>query len=222
MSRSMLKLTDSVYDYMLEHSLRESEACRRLREETAPMKMGMMQVSPEQGQFMGFLVQLTGARRALEVGTFTGYSALWVAQALPSDGQLVCCDVSEEWTSVGRRHWQAGGVNDRIDLKIGPAVDTLQALREDGEEGTYDFAFIDADKENYLIYYESVLSLLRTGGLLLIDNVLWGGSVASLGKNDDDTNAIRALNRHLHRDDRVTLSMLPVGDGLTLVMKKQP
>jgi len=182
----------------------------------------MMQVSPEQGQFMGFLVQLTGARRALEVGTFTGYSALWVAQALPSDGQLVCCDVSEEWTSVGRRHWQAGGVNDRIDLKIGPAVDTLQALREDGEEGTYDFAFIDADKENYLIYYESVLSLLRTGGLLLIDNVLWGGSVASLGKNDDDTNAIRALNRHLHRDDRVTLSMLPVGDGLTLVMKKQP
>ncbi|MEC9330036.1 MAG: class I SAM-dependent methyltransferase, partial [Pseudomonadota bacterium] len=203
-------------------SLRESDACRQLREETASMKMGMMQVSPEQGQFMAFLVQLTGARRALEVGTFTGYSALCVAQALPSDGQLVCCDVSEEWTSVGQKYWQEGGVSDRIDLKIGPAVDTLQALREGGEEGTYDFAFIDADKENYLNYYESVLSLLRPGGLLLIDNVLWGGSVVDPEKNDDDTNAIRSLNRHLLKDDRVVLSMLPVGDGLTLAMKKRP
>ena len=220
MSRSTLKLTDSVYDYMLEHSLRESEACRLLREETAPMKMGMMQGSPEQGQFMAFLVRLTGTRRALEIGTFTGYSALCVAQALPSDGRLVCCDVSEEWTSVGQRYWQSAGVSDKIDLKIGPATETLQALREDGEEGRYDFAFIDADKENYLVYYENVLSLLRTGGVLLIDNVLWGGSVANPGKNDDDTNAIRTLNQHLHGDDRVLLSMLPVGDGLTLVMKQ--
>ena len=220
MSRSTLKLTDSVYDYMLEHSLRESEACRLLREETAPMKMGMMQVSPEQGQFMAFLVRLTGTRRALEIGTFTGYSALCVAQALPSDGRLVCCDVSEEWTSVGQRYWQSAGVSDKIDLKIGPATETLQALREDGEEGRYDFAFIDADKKNYLVYYENVLSLLRTGGVLLIDNVLWGGSVANPGKNDDDTNAIRPLNQHLHGDDRVLLSMLPVGDGLTLVMKQ--
>ena len=220
MSRSTLKLTDSVYDYMLEHSLRESEACRLLREETAPMKMGMMQVSPEQGQFMAFLVRLTGTRRALEIGTFTGYSALCVAQALPSDGRLVCCDVSEEWTSVGQRYWQSAGVSDKIDLKIGPATETLQALREDGEEGRFDFAFIDADKENYLVYYENVLSLLRTGGVLLIDNVLWGGSVANPGKNDDDTNAIRTLNQHLHGDDRVLLSMLPVGDGLTLVMKQ--
>ena len=220
MSRSTLKLTDSVYDYMLEHSLRESEACRLLREETAPMKMGMMQVSPEQGQFMAFLVRLTETRRALEIGTFTGYSALCVAQALPSDGRLVCCDVSEEWTSVGQRYWQSAGVSDKIDLKIGPATETLQALREDGEEGRYDFAFIDADKENYLVYYENVLSLLRTGGVLLIDNVLWGGSVANPGKNDDDTNAIRTLNQHLHGDDRVLLSMLPVGDGLTLVMKQ--
>ena len=220
MSRSTLKLTDSVYDYMLEHSLRESEACQLLREETAPMKMGMMQVSPEQGQFMAFLVRLTGTRRALEIGTFTGYSALCVAQALPSDGRLVCCDVSEEWTSVGQRYWQSAGVSDKIDLKIGPATETLQALREDGEEGRYDFAFIDADKENYLVYYENVLSLLRTGGVLLIDNVLWGGSVANPGKNDDDTNAIRTLNQHLHGDDRVLLSMLPVGDGLTLVMKQ--
>ena len=205
---------------MLEHSLRESEACRLLREETAPMKMGMMQVSPEQGQFMAFLVRLTGTRRAVEIGTFTGYSALCVAQALPSDGRLVCCDVSEEWTSVGQRYWQSAGVSDKIDLKIGPATETLQALREDGEEGRYDFAFIDADKENYLVYYENVLSLLRTGGVLLIDNVLWGGSVANPGKNDDDTNAIRTLNQHLHGDDRVLLSMLPVGDGLTLVMKQ--
>ena len=220
MSRSTLKLTDSVYDYMLEHSLRESEACRLLPEETAPMKMGMMQVSPEQGQFMAFLVRLTGTRRALEIGTFTGYSALCVAQALPSDGRLVCCDVSEEWTSVGQRYWQSAGVSDKIDLKIGPATETLQALREDGEEGRYDFAFIDADKKNYLVYYENVLSLLRTGGVLLIDNVLWGGSVANPGKNDDDTNAIRTLNQHLHGDDRVLLSMLPVGDGLTLVMKQ--
>ena len=220
MSRSTLKLTDSVYDYMLEHSLRESEACRLLREETAPMKMGMMQVSPEQGQFMAFLVRLTETRRALEIGTFTGYSALCVAQALPSDGRLVCCDVSEEWTSVGQRYWQSAGVSDKIDLKIGPATETLQALREDGEEGRYDFAFIDADKENYLVYYENVLSLLRTGGVLLIDNVLWGGSVANPGKNDDDTYAIRTLNQHLHGDDRVLLSMLPVGDGLTLVMKQ--
>ena len=220
MSRSTLKLTDSVYDYMLEHSLRESEACRLLREETAPMKMGMMQVSPEQGQFMAFLVRLTGTRRALEIGTFTGYSALCVAQALPSDGRLVCCDVSEEWTSVGQRYWQSAGVSDKIDLKIGPATETLQALREDGEEGRYDFAFIDADKKNYLVYYENVLSLLRTGGVLLIDNVLWGGSVANPGKNDDDTNAIRTLNQHLHGDDRVLLSLLPVGDGLTLVMKQ--
>lgn len=220
MSRSTLKLTDSVYDYMLEHSLRESEACRLLREETAPMKMGMMQVSPEQGQFMAFLVRLTDTRRALEIGTFTGYSALCVAQALPSDGRLVCCDVSEEWTSVGQRYWQSAGVSDKIDLKIGPATETLQALREDGEEGRYDFAFIDADKKNYLVYYENVLSLLRTGGVLLIDNVLWGGSVANPGKNDDDTNAIRTLNQHLHGDDRVLLSMLPVGDGLTLVMKQ--
>ena len=169
---------------------------------------------------MAFLVRLTGTRRALEIGTFTGYSALCVAQALPSDGRLVCCDVSEEWTSVGQRYWQSAGVSDKIDLKIGPATETLQALREDGEEGRYDFAFIDADKKNYLVYYENVLSLLRTGGVLLIDNVLWGGSVANPGKNDDDTNAIRSLNQHLHGDDRVLLSMLPVGDGLTLVMKQ--
>ena len=220
MSSSTLQLNEKVQDYLLGHSLRESTACQQLREETRPMKMGMMQVSPEQGQFMAFLVELTGARKAVEVGTFTGYSALCVAQALPEEGTLVCCDVSEEWTAVGKKHWEQAGVSDRIDLRIGPAVDTLKAMSDSGEEGSFDFGFIDADKTNYQYYYEHVLALLRTGGLLLIDNVLWGGSVANPEKTDKDTEAIRALNTFLHHDDRVSLSMLPVGDGLTLALKR--
>jgi len=220
MSSSTLQLNEKVYDYLLGHSLRESGACQQLREETKPMKMGMMQVSPEQGQFMSLLVELMGARKAVEVGTFTGYSALRVAQALPEDGTLVCCDVSEEWTAVGKKYWEQAGVSDRINLKIGPAVDTLQAMRDAGEENTFDFGFIDADKLNYQSYYEHVLALLRTGGLLLIDNVLWGGSVANPDKTDEDTEAIRNLNTFLHADDRVSLSMLPVGDGLTLALKR--
>ena len=220
MSSSTLQLNEKVQDYLLGHSLRESTACQQLREETRPMKMGMMQVSPEQGQFMAFLVELTGARKAVEVGTFTGYSALCVAQALPEDGTLVCCDVSEVWTGVGKKYWEQAGVSDRVDLRIGPAVDTLKAIRDAGEEGTFDFGFIDADKTSYQSYYEHMLSLLRTGGLLLIDNVLWGGSVADPDKTDEDTEAIRALNAFLHQDDRVSLSMLPVGDGLTLALKR--
>ena len=220
MSSSTLQLNEKVQDYLLGHSLRESTACQQLREETRPMKMGMMQVSPEQGQFMAFLVELTGARKAVEVGTFTGYSALCVAQALPEEGTLVCCDVSEEWTAVGKKYWEQAEVSDRIDLRIGPAVDTLKAMRDAGEEGTFDFGFIDADKANYQSYYEHVVALLRTGGLLLIDNVLWGGSVANPDKTDEDTEAIRALNAFVHHDDRVSLSMLPVGDGLTLALKR--
>ena len=220
MSSSTLQLNEKVYDYLLGHSLRESAACQQLREETKPMKMGMMQVAPEQCQFMSLLVELIGARKAVEVGTFTGYSALRVAQALPEDGTLVCCDVSEEWTAVGKKYWEQAGVSDRINLKIGPAVDTLQAMRDAGEENTFDFGFIDADKLNYQSYYEHVLALLRTGGLLLIDNVLWGGSVANPDKTDEDTEAIRNLNTFLHADDRVSLSMLPVGDGLTLALKR--
>ncbi len=220
MSSSTLQLNEKVQDYLLGHSLRESTACQQLREETRPMKMGMMQVSPEQGQFMAFLVELTGARKAVEVGTFTGYSALCVAQALPEEGTLVCCDVSEEWTAVGKKYWEQAEVSDRIDLRIGPAVDTLKAMRDAGEEGTFDFGFIDADKANYQSYYEHVVALLRTGGLLLIDNVLWGGSVANPDKADEDTEAIRALNAFVHHDDRVSLSMLPVGDGLTLALKR--
>ena len=220
MSSSTLQLNEKVYDYLLGHSLRESAVCQQLREETKTMKMGMMQVSPEQGQFMSLLVELIGVRKAVEVGTFTGYSALRVAQALPEDGTLVCCDVSEEWTAVGKKYWEQAGVSDRINLKIGPAVDTLQAMRDAGEENTFDFGFIDADKLNYQSYYEHVLALLRTGGLLLIDNVLWGGSVANPDKTDEDTEAIRTLNTFLHGDDRVSLSMLPVGDGLTLALKR--
>ena len=184
------------------------------------MKMGMMQVSPEQGQFMSLLVELIGARKAVEVGTFTGFSALCVAQALPADGTRVCCDVSEEWTAVGKKYWEQAGVSDRISLRIGPAIGTLKAMRDAGEEGTFDFGFIDADKANYQSYYEHVIALLRTGGLLLIDNVLWGGSVANPDKTDEDTEAIRALNTFVHHDDRVSLSMLPVGDGLTLALKR--
>ena len=220
MSSSTLQLNEKVYDYLLGHSLRESAACQQLREETKSMKMGMMQVSPEQGQFMSLLVELIGARKAVEVGTFTGYSALCVAQALPADGTLVCCDVSEEWTAVGKKYWEQAGVSDRISLRIGPAVDTLKAMCDAGEENTFDFGFIDADKTNYQSYYEHVLALLRTGGLLLIDNVLWGGSVANPDKTDEDTEAIRALNTFVHHDDRVSLSMLPVGDGLTLALKR--
>ena len=220
MSSSTLQLNEKVYDYLLGHSLRESTACQQLREETKPMKMGMMQVSPEQGQFMSLLVELIGARKAVEVGTFTGYSALRVAQALPADGTLVCCDVSEEWTAVGKKYWEQAGVSDRISLRIGPAIDTLKVMRDAGEEGTFDFGFIDADKANYQSYYEHVIALLRTGGLLLIDNVLWGGSVANPDKTDEDTEAIRALNTFVHHDDRVSLSMLPVGDGLTLALKR--
>ena len=220
MSSSTLQLNEKVYDYLLGHSLRESAACQQLREETKPMKMGMMQVSPEQGQFMSLLVELIGARKAVEVGTFTGYSALRVAQALPEDGTLVCCDVSEEWTGVGRKYWEQAGISDRVDLRIGSAIGTLKAIRDAGEEGTFDFGFIDADKTSYQPYYEHMLALLRKGGLLLIDNVLWGGSVADPDKTDEDTEAIRALNTFLHRDDRVSLSMLPVGDGLTLALKR--
>lgn len=220
MSSTTLQLNETIHNYLLGNSLRESAVCRRLREETNTLSVGTMQVSPEQGQFMALLVELTGTRKAVEVGTFTGYSALCVAQALPEDGTLVCCDVSEEWTRVGRKHWKQAGVSDRVDLRIGPAIDTLKAIRDAGEEGTFDFGFIDADKTSYRSYYEHMLALLRKGGLLLIDNVLWGGSVADPDKTDEDTEAIRALNAFLHRDDRVSLSMLPVGDGLTLALRR--
>jgi caffeoyl-CoA O-methyltransferase len=220
MSRRSWSVDDKVRGYLLAHSLREPAAAAGLRAATAELPNAGMQISPEQGQFMALLVQAIGARRAIEIGTFTGYSALWVAAALPADGRLVCCDVSAEWTAVGKPFWEQAGVAGKIDLRIAPARETLDRLLAAGEAGTYDFAFIDADKTGYDAYYERCLKLLRRGGLIGIDNVLWGGDVADGRKRSADTLALRALNDKLHRDDRVALSMLPVGDGLTLALKR--
>ena len=220
MSRQTLTLSDALYDYLLSVSLREPPLLYRLREETAALPHAVMQISPEQGQFMALLAELVGARRVLEVGTFTGYSALVVALALPADGRIITCDVDEEMTAIARRYWAEAGVADKIDLRLGPAVDTLDALLADGGAGTFDYAFVDADKENYEAYYERSLALLRQGGLMVIDNVLWSGAVADPNQKDADTNAIRALNAKLHGDERVSLSLLPVSDGITLARKR--
>lgn len=220
MTNRTLSLDDRLYDYLIAHSLRETPLMRELREETARDEMARMQIAPEQGQFMALLVELLGAHQIVEIGTFTGYSALCMAQALPADGRMVCCDLSEEWTAIGRSYWQRAGVEQRIDLRIGPALETLDELIHDGESGRFDMAFIDADKTHYQDYYERCLILLRRGGLILFDNTLWGGSVADLNDRDDDTIALRALNEKLHHDERITLSLLPVGDGLTLAVKR--
>lgn len=220
MSAQSIQLTDSLYAYILNHSLREPAILARLRAETAEMPQSNMQIAPEQGQFMRLLVELIGARRTIEVGTFTGYSALSVALALPNDGRIVACDVSDAYTAVGRTYWAEAGVADKIDLRIGPALETLDALLADGGAGAFDFMFIDADKESYANYYERGLTLLRSGGLMAIDNVLWGGAVADRAQNDKETKAIRALNDQIHSDERVSLSLVPIGDGLTLARKR--
>ena len=221
MSSRTIELTDTLYDYLLRHGAPESEAARALREETrAATQWHGMQISPEQGAFMQLLTRLLGARRALEVGTFTGYSALVVAEALPADGSLLACDVSDEWTSIGRPFWRRAGVADKIDLRLQPAVDTLDELIDLGEAGTFDFAFIDADKSNYDAYYERCLILVRPGGVVAIDNVLWGGRVADAGADDADTRAIRALNAKVRGDARVHAATLPIGDGLTLAIRR--
>jgi len=220
MSNRTLALTDDLYAYVVAEGVRESAAARRLREETAKMPMAVMQISPEQGALMQMLVRLLGARRTLEVGTFTGYSALVVAEALPADGRLIACDVSAEWTAIGRRYWAEAGVAERIDLRLRPAVETLDALLAGGDKGSFDFAFIDADKSNYDAYYERSLALLRPGGLIGIDNTLWSGAVIDAARSDADTAAIRAINRKIWQDPRVDMVLLPVGDGLTLARKK--
>lgn len=220
MTRQTTPLTDELHRYLLDVSLRERPLLRRLREETAAMEQAAMQIGPEQGQFMALLLELLGARLVLEVGTFTGYSALAMALALPDDGRVVACDVSEEWTRIGRRYWEEAGVSHKIDLRLGPAAETLEALLEDGAAGTLDFVFIDADKTSYDRYYELSLRLLRTGGLVAIDNTLWDGKVVDETVRDEDTEAIRALNRKLLDDERVTLSLVPIGDGLTLARKR--
>ena len=220
MPRKSLKVDDRLHDYILDNTLREPEIARRLREETAGMQGAGMQIGPEQGQFMGLLIELTGAKRTLEVGTFTGYSALMTALHLPEEGQVIACDVSEEWTAIARRHWQTAGVDDRIDLRLAPAVETLDNLIAEGQSGTYDMAFIDADKANYDAYYERCLALVRSGGLVLVDNVLWGGSVIEPDDDSDDTTAIRALNVKMGVDERIDMVMLPVGDGLSIARKR--
>ncbi len=214
-----VKLDERLYDYLQRHSLREHPVQRELREATAGMKHAGMQISPEQGQFMALLARLVNARRAIEVGVFTGYSSLAVALALPEGGKLVACDINEEWTSIARRHWEKAGVAERIDLRLAPAQGTLDALIAAGEAGTYDFAFIDADKSRYLAYYERCLVLVRKGGLIVVDNTLWSGKVADPATDDGDTRAIRAFNDAVHGDSRVALALLPIGDGVTLAVK---
>ena len=200
--------------------MREADVLRRLREETAPLPLARMQISPEQGQFMGLLMRLMEARMTIEVGVFTGYSSISVAMALPDDGKIIACDVSEEWTSIARRYWREAGVSSKIDLRLRPALETLDELLAEGRAGAFDFAFIDADKSNYSNYYERCLKLVRPGGLIAIDNVLWHGDVINPAKQDEDTQAIRAFNERVSADNRVWVSMLPISDGLTLAMKK--
>lgn len=220
MSNQTLPLDDRLYRYLINHSVHEPAVLVALRHETAQHPMAQMQIAPEQGQFMGLLVQLLGVTKALEVGVFTGYSALRVALALPPEGRLVACDVSEEYTAIARRYWQQAGVADKIDLRIAPAADTLAQLIEAGETSSFDFAFIDADKSGYPTYYEQALQLVRPGGLIALDNMLWSGQVADPTVQDNRTNTLRCLNDKIHNDDRVVASLVPIADGLTLAMKK--
>jgi caffeoyl-CoA O-methyltransferase len=220
MSNQTLAIDDRLYGYILQHSLREPPLLKRLRDETEKMPERNMQIAPDQGQFMALLVELLGARRAIEIGTFTGYSSLCVARAMGPAGRLVCCDISEEFTAVARRYWAETGLADRIELKLGPALGTLDAMLRSGGADQYDFAFIDADKTNYDGYYERVLMLLRRGGLVAIDNMLWNGAVADPANNEPDTVAIRRLNEKIHADERVTASLVPIGDGLLLARRR--
>jgi predicted O-methyltransferase YrrM len=220
MSRRTLNLDDTLYEYLLAHSVHEHPAQAALREATRTWPRAGMQISPEQGQLMTCLIRLIGARRAIEIGVFTGYSALTTALALPADGRLLACDISDADVRLGQPHWQAAGIAAKIELVIAPAHLTLAARLAAGEAGQYDFAFIDADKTRYDSYYELSLALLRAGGLIAIDNVLWSGSVAQPAGGDADTEALQALNAKIYRDERVDAAMLPIGDGLTLVRKR--
>lgn len=220
MSLRTIALTDELHAYMLEASLRETDVMRRLRAETATLERARMQISPEQGQFMRLLVELTGARRAIEVGTFTGYSALCIASAMPPDGRLICCDVSREWTAIALRYWADAGVAARIDLRLGEAVHTLDQLLAAGHAGMHDLFFIDADKESYDAYYEHALALLRPGGIVLVDNAFKGGRVVRPVPDDRESQAIDALNRKIQADQRVACSLVPIGDGLMLARKR--
>jgi caffeoyl-CoA O-methyltransferase len=212
-------MTPELSDYVRGITLREPEPLRRLRDSNESHPHAGMQTSPEQGQFLNLLARMIGARNTLEVGVFMGYSSTWVALALPADGKIIACDVSEEYTARARQAWRETGVESRIDLRIAPALETLDKLLAEGRAGKFDFAFIDADKGNYANYYERALALLRPGGVIAVDNVLWDGSVADEKEHDADTEAIRAFNSKVHADKRVSLSLVPMGDGLTLAWK---
>jgi predicted O-methyltransferase YrrM len=220
MNNKSIDLNESIYNYLLSVSLKEVPILQELRQETANLPSAVMQIAPEQGQFMALLTKLLNVRKALEVGVFTGYSSLCVALAMPEDGQLIACDVSEEYTNIARRYWQKAGIAEKISLRIAPALDTLDGLIAAGEGESFDLAFIDADKGNYANYYDRILQLIRPKGLILIDNVLWSGKVADAEVNDNLTNQIREFNQKLYRDDRIDLSLLSIADGLTLAMKK--
>jgi predicted O-methyltransferase YrrM len=220
MSAKTIAVTDTIWQYLIDVTVREPAVLGKLRDETARMPSAGMQISPEQGQFMALLIELIGARRTLEIGVFTGYSSLCVALAMPTDGRLLACDVSPEFTNVARRYWRDAGVEHKIDLRLGPALTTLDSRLAQGERGSYDFAFIDADKANYGGYYERCFELLRTGGLLAVDNTLWSGKVADPSQRDADTVAIRELNARVSNDLRVSSSLVPIGDGLLLARKR--
>jgi predicted O-methyltransferase YrrM len=219
MANKTLALTDALHAYLVDHSVREPDILRRLRAETARDSLSTMQISPEQGQFMQLLVRLMNARNCLAIGVFTGYSSLAVALALPAGGHLIACDVSEQWTAIARKYWREAGVEGKIELRIAPALSTLEELLAAGGAGSIDFAFIDADKVNYSGYYERALTLVRKGGLIAVDNTLWGGQVIDKSANGEDTQAIRRFNDQLRSDTRIHLSMLPIGDGLSLALK---
>jgi predicted O-methyltransferase YrrM len=220
MTKRSIGLSAKLHDYILSVSLREPEILRQLREETAKLPLAVMQVAQDQGQFMQLLVRLTGARSYLEIGTFTGYSTLAVALALPPDGRILACDINPKTTEVAQRYWTAAGVASKIELVLAPALETLDKQLTQGQAGRFDLAFIDADKENYDGYYERALRLVRPGGLIMLDNVLWDGAVADPKKNDADTKALRAVNKKIQADERVDVSMLPLADGLTLARKR--
>ncbi len=220
MGKRTLPLDDRLYGYLLSVSLREPLLLKQLREETDQLEAAAMQISADQGQFMALLVKLLNAKRIVEIGTFTGYSALVMAQALPDDGKIICCDTSEEWTDIARRYWAEAGVDRKIDLRLAPALETLDVLIAEGQENTFDFSFIDADKVNMPNYYERCLQLMRPGGLIAVDNVLWGGDVIDPENQKEDTVAIREFNEQLKSDQRVDISLVPIGDGLTLARKR--
>lgn len=220
MSNRTLAIDDRVYDYLCEVSVDESDILFQLRQETAQLEYSVMQISPEQGQFMSLLTKLTGAKRAIEIGTFTGYSSICVASAMPADGKLICCDISPQWTALAEKYWALADLTDKISLFTQPAHQTLEALIDSGQQGDFDFIFIDADKQNYIKYYEMALTLLRKGGMIAVDNTLWSGAVADPENVEPGTRAIRRFNQMLKEDRRVSKSLVPIGDGLTLILKE--